>query len=65
MSGQLTSKNGGSSLQKYQEFSYSIGDASNANGYKLPPKYWKIRINLTIHGIYNKTLETKIYKYTF
>ena len=31
------SKNRGSSLQKYQSFSYSIGDASNANGYKLPP----------------------------
>ena len=39
------SKNGGSSLQKYQSFSYSIGDVSDANGYKLPPKYRKMRIN--------------------
>ena len=38
-------KNGGSSLQKYQSFSYSIGDVSDANGYKLPPKYRKMRIN--------------------
>ena len=39
------SKNGGSSLQKYQAFSYSIGDASDENWYKWPPKYRKIRIN--------------------
>ena len=45
------SKNGGSGLQKYQTFSYSIGDASDANGYKLPPKYWKIRINFAEIGI--------------
>ena len=31
------SKNRGSSLQKYQSFSYSIGDACNAKEYKLPP----------------------------
>ena len=37
-------KNRGSSLQKYQSFS-SIGDVSDANGYKLPPKYRKMRIN--------------------
>ena len=24
---------------------YSVGDASDSNGYKLPPKYRKIKIN--------------------
>ena len=42
---------GGSSLQEYRSFSYSIADAYNANGYKLSPKYWKIRIHFTNIGI--------------
>ena len=35
----------GVQVSKYQSFSYSIGDVSDANGYKLPPKYQKMRIN--------------------
>ena len=55
---------GGSGLQKYQAFSHSIGDASDANGYKLPPKYWQIRINFAEIGILEVKTRIQVSKNT-